>query len=129
MARDKKFGKRKFYGNIFTSSKKAQNSNQCKKQSDVNRPSVVNSSGSATVDEVMSNPSTSGCVNVNRETPPSASRRKLYFVNNNCTEFSVNSDKISSGFHFVDVEQLSALKGLLCVNIVKKKIVGQCLRM
>ncbi|KAJ9579332.1 hypothetical protein L9F63_024562 [Diploptera punctata] len=69
----------------------------------------------------MSNPSTSGCVNVNRETPPSASRRKLYFVNNNCTEFSVNSNKISSGFHFVDVEQLSALKGFVVCKYCKEE--------
>ncbi|KAJ9597859.1 hypothetical protein L9F63_011282, partial [Diploptera punctata] len=66
--------------------------------SDANRPSVVNSSGSATVeveDEVMSNPSTSGCVNVNGETPP---------------KFSVNSNKISSGFHLGKVVSCSKCK-------------------
>ena len=119
MARDKKFGKRKFYGNRFTVNKK---------QSDVNRSSIVNSSGSAIVEvenEVMSTPSTSGCVNVHMKTPPSASRRKLCFVNNDCKEFSENSEnngKISSGFHLVDIEQLSeALKNFVVCKYCKGK--------
>ncbi|PSN56014.1 hypothetical protein C0J52_13725 [Blattella germanica] len=105
MGRLKKFGKRKFYGNRFTNSSK----------------------GNIIANENVSNtPITQANLNVahgvnNRQTPPSASRRKLFETTNGAdySNFNLNSEfeRSETGYLLVDLSVLSlSLKKF--VNIV-----------